>query len=316
MAGGLQQSARTTDREEHLVTIALSQPTDLAVAPLAGGLGAEIGGVDAAAPLGPETVEQVRRALLRHKVIFFRSQELDYGSQAAFARHFGDLTVGHPIYRAPEDRPEVREIDSRQGTRANHWHTDLTFVDRPPALAFLHNKIAPPVGGDTMWANTVAAYESLPEPLRALADRLRIVHSNDSDYTAATVAAREAYVSTLFETEHPAVHVHPETGERALLVGGFARRAVGFGPQASRDLLRILQEYVTRPENTVRWRWRVGDLAIWDNRATQHYAVHDYGTHDRLAERCTVAGSALVGVDGRPSTVLAGDMAAYNTGTV
>ncbi|WP_308122370.1 TauD/TfdA family dioxygenase [Streptomyces sp. TRM70350] len=296
------------------MTIAPLQLADLVVTPLAGGLGAEIGGVDTAAPLGSETVEQVRCALLRYKVVFLRDQRLDYASQAAFARRFGGLTLGHPIYQAPENRPEVREIDSREGTRANHWHTDLTFVDRPPALAFLHNKIAPPVGGDTMWANTVGAYESLPEPLRALADQLRIVHSNDSDYTDATVAAREAYISTLFETEHPAVHVHPETGERALLGGGFARRAVGFSPQASRDLLRILQEYVTRPENTVRWRWRAGDLAIWDNRATQHYALHDYGAQDRRAERCTVAGSVPVGVDGRPSTVLAGDMTAYNAG--
>ncbi|WP_432102037.1 TauD/TfdA dioxygenase family protein [Streptomyces sp. bgisy091] len=294
------------------MTITSPQTTDLVVTPLAGNLGAEIGGVDAAAPLGQETVDQLRGALLRYKVVFLRDQLLDYAAQAAFARRFGALTLGHPIYQAPEDRPEVREIDSRQGTRANHWHTDLTFVDRPPSLAFLHNKIAPPFGGDTMWANTVAAYESLPEPLRALADRLRIVHSNDSDYTDATVAAREAYVSTLFETEHPAVHVHPETGERALLIGGFARRAVGFGPQASRDVLRILQDHVTRPENTVRWRWHVGDLAIWDNRATQHYALHDYGTQDRRAERCTVTGSVPVGVDGMPSTVLAGDMTAYN----
>ncbi|WP_405008967.1 TauD/TfdA dioxygenase family protein [Kitasatospora sp. NBC_01539] len=296
------------------MTITRTAPAEVAVTPLSGNLGAEIGGVDAAEPLDDRTVERLRRALLEHKVIFLRGQLLDYDSQAAFARRFGDLTLGHPIYSAPEDRPEVREIDSRQGTRANHWHTDLTFVDRPPAIAFLHNKVTPPVGGDTMWANTVTAYQALPEPLRALADRLRIVHSNDSDYTDETVAARREYIATLFETEHPAVHVHPETGERALLVGGFARRAVGFTPQASRDLLRILQEYVTRPEQTVRWRWQVGDLAVWDNRATQHYAVHDYGAEDRRAERCTVAGTVPVGVDGRPGVVVSGDTSGYNAG--
>ncbi|MFF7974920.1 TauD/TfdA family dioxygenase [Streptomyces sp. NPDC007905] len=296
------------------MTMTPLKPTRLTVTPLAGRIGAEISGVDTAGPPEAATVEQVRQALLRYKVVFLRDQRLDYASQAAFARAFGELTLGHPIYRAPENRPEVREIDSRQGTRANHWHTDLTFVDRPPALAFLHNKTAPEVGGDTMWANTVAAYEALPEPLRALADRLRIVHSNDSDYTDATVAARREYISTLFETEHPAVHVHPETGERALLLGGFARRAVGLTPQASRDVLRVLQEYVTLPEHTVRWRWRAGDLAIWDNRATQHYAVFDYGDRDRRAERCTVAGSVPVGADGRPSTVLSGDMTAYGEG--
>ncbi|WP_329253244.1 TauD/TfdA family dioxygenase [Streptomyces sp. NBC_01478] len=286
----------------------------LTVTPLTGTLGALISGVDTAVTPDAETVGELRRALLRHKVVFLRDQGLDYDSQAALARTFGELTLGHPIYAAPENRPEVREIDSRQGTRANHWHTDLTFVDRPPAIAFLHNKIAPEYGGDTMWADTVAAYEALPEPLRALADRLRVVHSNDSDYTDATVAARREYVSTLFETEHPAVHVHPETGERALLLGGFARRAAGLAPQASRDVLRLLQEYVTIPEHTVRWRWRPGDLAIWDNRATQHYAVFDYGTRDRRAERCTVTGTVPVGVDGRPSTVLSGDTTAYSDG--
>ncbi|WP_327238493.1 TauD/TfdA family dioxygenase [Streptomyces sp. NBC_01317] len=288
--------------------------TDVGIVPLAGGIGAELTGVDAAGPLADETAAQVRRALLAHKVVFLRGQRLDYDSQAAFARRFGDLTLGHPVYSAPKDRPAVREIDSRAGTRANHWHTDLTFVERPPALAFLHNKVIPPVGGDTMWANTVAAYESLPEPLRALADRLRIVHSNDSDYTDETVAARAEYISTLYETEHPAVHVHPETGERSLLLGGFARRAVGFGPQASRDLMRILQEYVVRPEHTVRWTWRVGDLAIWDNRATQHYAIHDYGTEARRAERCTVVGSVPVGIDGRPSVTVSGDASTYSAG--
>jgi alpha-ketoglutarate-dependent sulfate ester dioxygenase len=293
---------------------ALPPAADVATRPLTGNIGAEITGVDAAGPLDDHTLAGIRRALDRHKVVFLRDQHLDYRSQVAFARRFGELTLGHPIYAAPTDRPEVREIDSRQGTRANHWHTDLTFVEQPPAYAFLHNKVAPPVGGDTMWANTVTAYESLPEPLLALADRLRIVHSNDSDYTEATVTERREYIATLFETDHPAVHVHPRTGERALLVGGFARSAVGLAPQASRDLLRILQEYVTRPEQTVRWTWRVGDLAIWDNLATQHYAVHDYGTQGRRAERCTVAGGPLVGVDGRPSTPLCGDTTGYSSG--
>nr|WP_307782148.1 TauD/TfdA family dioxygenase [Streptomyces sp. MBT65] len=113
----------------------------------------------------------------------------------------------------------------------------------------------------------------------------------------------------------PRVRLHPvRAGERALLLGGFARRAAGLAPQASRDVLRLLQEYVTIPEHTVRWRWRPGDLAIWDNRATQHYAVFDYGTRDRRAERCTVTGTVPVGIDGRPSTVLSGDTTAYSDG--
>lgn len=296
--------------------------TDISVIPLTGTVGAEIAGVDASRPLGDAAVARVREALNQYKVVFLRDQNLDYDSQVAFAGRFGDLTLGHPIYDAPDGLPHLREMDSQQGTRANHWHTDLTFIERPPAYAFLHAKVIPPVGGDTLWANTVTAYATLPDELRELADRLRIVHSNDCDFTDDTYAHRAAdgdhddYVSTPFETEHPAVRVHPGTGERSLLLGGFARRVVGYGPQASRDLIRVLQEYVTRPEQSVRWKWRVGDLAIWDNQATQHYAVYDYGTAHRRGERVTVAGPVPVGVDGRPSAVLRGDTESYSTGAL
>jgi taurine dioxygenase len=278
-------------------------PAAVRVARLAGNIGAEIAGVDVGRPTSSEVVAVIRRALLAHKVVFLRDQHLTYETQVAFARQLGELTLGHPIFAPPPDQPFMREIDSRQGTRANHWHTDLTFLDRPPAFALLHGVVIPDVGGDTIWSNTVTAYASLPEELRVLADQLRVVHSNDSDYTDATVTGRRDYIATTLETEHPAVHVHPETHERALLLGGFARRVVGLTPQASRDLIGILQEYATRPEHTVRWRWRVGDLAIWDNRATQHYAINDYTGH-RRGERVTVEGSVPVGVDGRPSIPL------------
>jgi taurine dioxygenase len=286
------------------MTDLLTSPTGVIVYPLAGNIGAEIGGVDTSAPLSDETVAAIRKALLDHKVIFFRDQELDYNTQKAFAERLGELTLGHPIYDAPEKRPALREMDSKHGTKANHWHTDLTFIERPPAFCLLHAKVIPPVGGDTIWANCVVGYRSLPAELRDLADRLRIVHSNDCDFTDDTVSARTEYISTAYEAEHPAVRVHPETGERSLLLGGFARRVVGFTPAAGRDMIRLLQEYVIRPENTVRWKWRVGDLAIWDNQATQHYAVFDYGAAPRRGERVAVAGPVPVGVDGRPSVVL------------
>ena len=293
---------------------------DLRVTPLTGNVGAEISGVDTSAPLPEEATARIRQALHDHKVVFLRRQSLDYTRQVAFAQTLGTLTLGHPIYDAPEGRPHMREMDSRQGTRANHWHTDLTFIERPPAYALLHAKILPPVGGDTIWANTATAYATLPEELRTLADRLRVVHSNDCDFTDDTYAHRAAegdqdhYVSQPYETEHPAVRVHPDTGEHSLLLGGFARRVTGYGPQAGRDLIRVLQEYVTKPEQTVRWQWQVGDLAIWDNQSTQHYAVYDYGTAPRRGERVTVAGPVPVGVDGRPSTVLRGDTSAYSAG--
>ena len=284
----------------------------LEVVPLAGHIGAEIRGVDTAAPLDAPTLAAVRRLLLAHKVVFLRDQRLTYSKQVAFAQRLGPLTLGHPIFDAPPEQPFLRAFDSLHGARANHWHTDLTFLERPPAIALLHAVVIPPVGGDTIWANSAVAYASLSPELRELADRLRVVHSNDSDYTDATVSAQRQYVATLFEAEHPAVHVHPETGERLLVLGGFARRLAGLGPQTSRDLLRVLQEHVIRPEHTVRWKWRAGDLAIWDNLATQHYAIFDYGAQRRRGERVTVAGGTPIGVDGRPSRTLRGDASRYN----
>jgi len=303
------------------MTDTISTRARIGIRRLAGHIGAEITGTDAGTELGDDTIAQVRQALLDHKVVFLRDQSLDYARQVAFAERLGPLTLGHPTLASPPDQPFLEEIDSRKGTRANHWHTDVTFVDRPPAFTLLHAVVIPPVGGDTLWANTVSAYESLPAELRDLADRLRVVHTNAYDYAAtagreeredaALQAQHEEFVSTVYETEHPAVRVHPETGERSLVLGGFARTVAGFSPQASRDLIRVLQEYVTRPEHSVRWQWRAGDLAIWDNRATQHYAIFDYGGEHRRGERVTVAGPVPVGIDGRPSVALKGEATAY-----
>jgi alpha-ketoglutarate-dependent sulfate ester dioxygenase len=306
------------------MTDTIGTRVQIGVRRLAGNIGAEITGVDTGTELSDDAVAQIRNALLEHKVVFLRDQSLNYRRQVAFAERLGPLTLGHPTLASPPDQPLLEEIDSAKGTRANHWHTDVTFVDRPPAFTLLHGVVIPPVGGDTIWANTVTAYQNLPAELRDLADRLRIVHTNDYDYAAvygrgervdqAVTAQRQEFVSTVYETEHPAVRVHPETEERSLVLGGFARSVVGYSPQASRDLIRILQDYVTRPEQTVRWQWRVDDLAIWDNRATQHYAIFDYGSAHRRGERVTVAGPVPVGVDGRPSVALKGDASAYYAG--
>lgn len=295
-----------------------------AVHPLTVNIGAEITGIDAAGPASEEEFAFIRQALLDHRVVFLRDQHLDYESQVAFARRFGPLTLGHPTIPSPEGYPLLEEIDSHKGGPANQWHTDVTFLDRPPAYTLLHGVVIPPVGGDTIWANSVAAYQSLPAELRELAEKIRVIHSNAYDYAAPPSDPeldkpelrqhRQAFTSTVYRAEHPAVRVHPETGERALLLGGFARSVVGFSRQASGDLLRLLHEYVVRPEHTVRWRWRKGDLAIWDNRATEHVAVYDYGDAHRRGERVTVAGPVVVGVDGRPSVLLQGDAASYYAG--
>ncbi|WP_367318364.1 TauD/TfdA family dioxygenase [Streptomyces sp. HUAS ZL42] len=181
----------------------------------------------------------------------------------------------------------------------------------------LRGIVVPPYGGNTLIANSAAAYRDLPEPLRELADRLWAVHTNDYDYAAPksekAAEHRRRFVSRKYRTAHPVVRVHPETGERGLFVGGFAQSILGLGPSDSRDLLRIFQSYVTRPENIVRVAWTPGDLVLFDNRITQHYAPDDYGDLPRLLHRVTVAGDVPAGVDGRLSHVIEGDDAAHYT---
>lgn len=206
-------------------------------------------------------------------------------------------------------------IDSDHGGRANQWHTDVTFVPAYPAFSILRAVTIPPYGGNTLWSNTAAAYAELPEPLRALADSLRAIHSNDYDYAAVRPDARpeafakyrEVFTSTKFRTEHPVVRVHPETGERVLLLGNFVQRIAGLTGRDSRALIDLFQSHIERPENTVRWQWQTGDVAIWDNRATQHYGVDDSDTHDRKLRRVTVDGDVPIGTDGRPSVLLSPD---------
>jgi alpha-ketoglutarate-dependent taurine dioxygenase len=296
----------------------------LDVTPVTGTIGAELGGVDLAQDLDDETVAGIRRALLEHKVVFFRDQTLDYEGQVAFARRFGNLTLGHPTIQSPPDRPFLEEVDSAKGAPAADWHTDVTFLDQPVSFTFLRGVVIPDVGGDTVWANTVNAYESLSPELRDLADTLRIVHTNVHPDTRIDGGRAEShpewaesakqFASTIYRAEHPAVRVHPETGKRALLLGGFALRVVGYPNELSRSVIRTFQEAVTRPENTVRWHWRAGDLAIWDNRSTQHCAIVDYGNAHRRCERVTVAGETPVGVDGRPGVSLRGDASTFYKG--
>ena len=202
------------------------------------------------------------------------------------------------------------ELDSAHGGRADSWHTDVTFVAAYPQASILRAVVVPDSGGDTAWANTAAAYDNLPLALRELVDKLWAVHTNLYDYaasrnqvsTAALEQHEKVFASTVYETEHPLVHVHPETGERSLILGHFAKKIIGLSSIDSAQLFSLLQGHVTKLENTVRWRWSVGDVAIWDNRATQHYAINDYGDQHRVVRRVTIDGDVPISIDGRRST--------------
>jgi taurine dioxygenase len=269
-------------------------------------------------------IAEVRSALLAHRVVFIRQQDLSAREQISFARRLGPLTQGHPTLPVVDGEELILDLDSLAGGAANHWHTDVTFIDRPPMFSILRAMVLPEVGGDTLWANTVAGYADLPDDLRRLADGLRAVHSNGHDYGRPDVVALRAkigevrlanlaaFVSEVFETEHPVVRIPPETGERALRLGGFAHRLVGHNAAESVDLIRIFQSYVTRPENVVRWTWHEGDVAIWDNRSTQHYAIYDYGDARRRMQRVTTQGTPIEGLDGYPSVARQGDSSLYN----
>ncbi|MFJ6436251.1 TauD/TfdA dioxygenase family protein [Streptomyces sp. NPDC091416] len=278
---------------------------------IGGRIGAVISGVRLGGDLAPETVASVRAALLANKVVFFRGQDhLDEDSHEAFGRLLG-TPVAHPTVPSADGRYSLG-IDSDHGGRANQWHTDVTFVPAYPAFSILRAVVIPPYGGNTLWSNTAAAYAELPAQLRTLADSLRAVHSNDYDYVAlrpnalpeALAKYQEVFTSTKFLTEHPVVRVHPETGERVLLLGNFVQRISGLTGRDSRALVDLFQSHIERPENTVRWDWQVGDVAIWDNRATQHYGVDDSDTHERKLRRVTIDGDVPVGTDGRSSTLI------------
>ncbi|WP_180052700.1 MULTISPECIES: TauD/TfdA family dioxygenase [unclassified Acinetobacter] len=284
------------------------------VQPIGGRIGAEIQGIKLSADLADEVVNEINQALLQHKAIFFKDQQhLDDVAQEAFAARLG-TPLNHPTVPVKDGSAHILEIDSR-GARADSWHTDISFIDAYPKASILRSVVAPAVGGNTVWANTTAAYNDLPEELKTLADSLRAIHSNNFDYAAKVSVPKEAlekyknyFNSTEYETEHPLVRVHPETGEKTLLLGHFFKSLVGYSSSESRRLFDLFQSYVEKLENIVSWRWSAGDVAIWDNRATQHRAINDYGDQHRVVRRVTLEGDVPVGVDGRPSRELRKDV--------
>jgi alpha-ketoglutarate-dependent sulfate ester dioxygenase len=298
------------------MTIPSKTPLNAAptVTKLGSRIGARIDGVQLGGSLDASTIGQIRQALLRHKVIFFRDQHhLDDVAQQAFAARLG-TPIAHPAVQH-NTAPIITPINSEYG-KANRWHTDVTFVPNYPAASILRAVTLPSYGGSTLWASTAAAYADLPEPLKHLTENLWALHTNRHDYVPGALghqpqtdeqkAFRTLFEKADFRTEHPVVRVHPETGERTLVAGDFVRGFVGTDNYESQLLLELLQRRITLPENTIRWNWVAGDVAIWDNRATQHRAIDDYDDQHRLMHRVTVMGDVPVDVHGQRSRVISG----------
>ncbi|MEV0599679.1 TauD/TfdA family dioxygenase [Streptomyces sp. NPDC050315] len=256
-------------------------------------IGAEIRGLDLSRPLGDALRAELNRALLEWKVLFFRGAHLPSGAQAAFARNWGELETNPLLARG--DSEEVVRFDKKDPTAPtfeNVWHTDVTFRERPAMGAVLQLREVPPFGGDTMWADMAAAYDNLPQEVKDRIDGARAVHDFIPGFMRFYPAERLAPLQEQFPpVEHPVVRRHPETGRKMLFVNtSFTTRIVGWDREESDRMLRLLFQQAHVPEYQVRFRWQPGDIAFWDNRATQHYAVYDYAPHPRVAERVAIAG--------------------------
>ncbi|WGS24012.1 MULTISPECIES: TauD/TfdA family dioxygenase [unclassified Bradyrhizobium] len=271
-------------------------------------IGAEILNIKLSGDLPDQTVSAITRVLHEHKVIFFRDQgHLDDAEQERVALRLGKLVP--PMGRVTEGTASVLKLDSAcAGHRADAWHIDLAFFDAYPKITMTRGAVIPAFGGDTIWSNTAAAYLDLPPQLQRLADELWAVHSNALD-AAVMAASNEAdkkfwddiMTRTIYETEHPVVRVLPETGERTLVLGSYLQRFVGVERYDGQRLFDLFHSHVTAPENTVRWTWKEGDVAIWDNRATEHYGIRDYGEQHRVVCRSTIEAELPVSVHGQCS---------------
>ena len=276
------------------------------VEPLTCTIGAEISNVNIGeAARDADLMGEIRALLLKHKVIFFRDQDISRADHVAFARHFGELE-DHPVAGSDPDHPGLVRIykspDSPNDRYENAWHTDATWRDKPPFGCVLRCVECPEVGGDTMWVNMAAAYERLPEHVKAQIAGLRARHSIEASFGAAMPIEKRLALKAQFpDAEHPVVRTHPETGEKVLFVNAFTTHFTNFhtaenvrfgqdySPGAS-QLLNYLISQAFVPEFQVRWRWKPNTVAFWDNRSTQHYAVMDYPPCHRKMERAGIVG--------------------------
>jgi taurine dioxygenase len=289
------------------MTQSQTRPATLTLDKLGPSFGAEVIGLDLSA-LSDEQVVAIRHELVEQKVLFFRGQDLDDTAQVDLGRRLGELTAGHPVASSTEvAHPEIYNIDSAdpEFSFSDVWHTDVTFMQTPPLGSILRAVRLPEHGGDTSWVDSQLAYDSLSEPVKVLVDGLTAVHDGNREW-GQYLRRREGrgnvwdgkQVTELPPVEHPVVRVHPESGRKGLFVNpGFTSHIAGVSDAESRSLLDLFYAHITKPEHVVRHRWQVGDVAMWDNRSTVHYANRDYGTARRVMHRITLRGDEPVGVD-------------------
>jgi taurine dioxygenase len=250
----------------------------LEVRPISGSLGAEIRGISLDAATAADA-DDIRALLFEHLVLLFPDQALDPDQHIAFGKLFGKLD-SHPNLAFGGERPEFFELHAEggQGAIADEWHSDLSCEDEPSIMSILHMVKSPSVGGDTMWANMYKAYEELSPAMKEFCEGLTALHDADPHGRADRIAI------------HPVVRVHPETGRKSLFVNEhFTRRIVELSHEESKSVLGYLTRWVTSPSFTVRYSWREGTIAIWDNRCTQHYVLNDF-EGERIIQRVTVMG--------------------------
>ncbi|MEM8689353.1 MAG: TauD/TfdA family dioxygenase [Pseudomonadota bacterium] len=280
------------------------QTDGLTVTPLTSAIGAEIEGVDLSKPLDEAAAHELRGLLARHYVLFFRGQHVDIAQQKRFTETFGPL-LNLPYVTPLDGEPQVIRVykgaEERGGVFGGDWHTDFSFLERPPAGSVLSAHTVPPHGGDTLWVSQAAAWAALPTPLRELLAGRDAVHVGKpygvkwapplDTQTGAGMKMARGDPSADEDRLHPAVLRHPVTGQQMLFLNPtYVVRLDGMSEEESRPILEAVQRHAIRPEFTCRFRWSAGTVAVWDNLATQHYAVNDYQGFERLMHRTTFGG--------------------------
>ena len=259
-------------------------------------IGAEVSGVDLSQNLEKPMLDQIYDALIENLVIFFHDQDLSAESQLGFAESFGSIDKPHAVYPHVDGYEQVvlLENDGARPPDTNAWHTDLTYYSNPPFASILHAREIPETGGDTLWSSMYAAYDALPESIKTELEDLQAIHDPGSfrnQYLGdqRDVGAMVEALGRVGSAMHPVVKIHPITGRKHLYINpSFTCHIVDYSSSDSARLLNYLYDHMNLPEFQVRHRWRKGDVAMWDNRATQHYAVADYAPQYRRMHRVTV----------------------------